>query len=733
MDTGKHIRGQAVIILQGIRNSYSQVFFSDNPLFGILLIVISFLVPISGISGLIGVVSGILIARLLNLDQTGISKGIYSYNILLATLPLGMFFEAGWVLWMVVILTSLLVLMVTVATRGVLLKYGLPYLSIPFLIGLWFVILASRQFTSLESSEYGVYTLNQLYQIGGFGWVNLHNWFDQLVLLPAWRTYFLSMGAIYFQYSVLAGVLISVGLLIYSRIAFILSLIGFFSAYLFYNIIGLEISSLDYLYIGFNYILTAIAVGGFYLVPSIRSIVWSIVLIPLVVIITVATGALFKTWDLSVYALPFNVVVILFLYVLKFRTKASVEMQEVVVQHNSPEKNLYAYQNYKHRFAPQTSVHFILPFWGSWKVSQGHSGKHTHKDDWRHAWDFVMVDSKGNQAKEGAIKPQDYYNYGKPVIAPASGIIEEVVEGIPENELGKMNLSNNWGNTIVIRHEDRVFSKLSHLKSGSILVQKGAYVTRGQALAECGNSGRSPEPHIHFQIQETPHIGSSTIEYPLSYYLVNDIKKKVLETFSIPQEDEIVSALEINTLLSEAMNWVPGQRFRYKYSDGGVSEIFDFEVKSTPFNETYLFCKQTKAKAFFKHDTQVFYFTHYSGARKSPLRFLYLSLYKVPLTYFDGLEIKDNLPVNQVFRGSKSVIQDFIAPFLQVLSAEFSIEYVSVDDELSPEEFSLRSKIIRKAFYQEASYWNFKISIKNEGLVKLTGSLDDRKIELSWV
>ena len=73
---------------------------------------------------------------------------------------------------------------------------------------------------------------------------------------------------------------------------------------------------------------------------------------------------------------------------MKFREKQGRHMQEVVVQHNAPEKNLYAYQNYKHRFAPQTSVHLILPFWGEWKVSQGHSGEHTHRDEWRHAWDL---------------------------------------------------------------------------------------------------------------------------------------------------------------------------------------------------------------------------------------------------------------------------------------------------------------------------------------------------------
>jgi murein DD-endopeptidase MepM/ murein hydrolase activator NlpD len=452
----------------------------------------------------------------------------------------------------------------------------------------------------------------------------------------------------------------------------------------------------------------------------------------LVVILTVAAGALFSTWDLSVYALPFNMVVILFLYVLKWRTKTGTGLQEVVVQQNSPEKNLYAYQNYQHRFAPQTSIHFILPFWGYWKVSQGHSGIHTHRDDWRHAWDFVMVGSRGNQSKEGATKPQDYYCYGKPVLAPASGIVEEVVEGIPDNEPGEMNLRSNWGNTIVIRHEDHVFSKLSHLKPGSILVQKGAYVHRGQAIGECGNSGRSPEPHLHFQIQATPYIGSATIEYPLSYFMVKKDRKLKLETFSIPNEGDELSALEINPLLSAAMTWVPGQRFTYTFTDSGNTEELEFEVRSTPFNETYLYCKKHHSRAYFKHDTQVFFFTHYSGSKKAPLRFLYLAMYKLPLIYIPGLTVKDNLPINQSFRGIKALVQDIMAPFALVLQSEFSLCYISVDDELDPTEILIKSSIIRKAFYQSAPFWKFDFSIGKNGLVNLKGSYKNREIVLQW-
>jgi urea transporter len=111
--------------------------------------------------------------------------------------------------------------------------------------------------------------------------------------------------------------LIALGILLYSRIAFSLSVIGFLLAWGFYRITGADILSLGYSYIGFNYILTSIALGGFFIIPSRWSYLWLIWLLPLVIVMTVSLQKLFTFFHLGVYALPFNVVVLTFLYVLK--------------------------------------------------------------------------------------------------------------------------------------------------------------------------------------------------------------------------------------------------------------------------------------------------------------------------------------------------------------------------------------------------------------------------------
>jgi len=348
--------------------------------------------------------------------------------------------------------------------EGVIGKYALPYLSIPFVLALWTITIATREFESLGVSQRGIYTLNDLYIIGGDPLVRLYQWWNDIAINVSVKSYFLSLGAIFFQFNVLSGIIIAIGLLIYSRIAFTLSLIGFYAAFLFYNIIGAEITEITYSYIGFNYILTSIAIGGFFIIPGRLSYLWVIILMPLVAILTISVSAILTIQQLPVYSLPFNIIVLLFLYILKLRKTKRDGLTEVIIQQNSPERNLYSFLNYKDRFNPEYNIPLKLPFYGEWTINQGHNGEYTHKEDWRHAWDFVIYDEENKTHKNSGDYREDYFCYDKSVLSSGDGTVEEVIDDIPDNKIGELNLTENWGNTIIIKHSDYIYSKLSHLK-----------------------------------------------------------------------------------------------------------------------------------------------------------------------------------------------------------------------------------------------------------------------------
>ena len=105
-----------------------------------------------------------------------------------------------------------------------------------------------------------------------------------------------------------------------------------------------------------------------------------------------------------------------------------------------------------------------LPIMGEWMVSQGYDGSMTHKGDWAKALDFVILDDELKTFRLPASEPSHFYAFNKPVLAPADGYVEEVIDYVEDNQIGKNNTAQNWGNTIIIRHTTGLFSKLSHLK-----------------------------------------------------------------------------------------------------------------------------------------------------------------------------------------------------------------------------------------------------------------------------
>lgn len=151
-----------------------------------------------------------------------------------------------------------------------------------------------------------------------------------------------------------------------------------------------------------------------------------------------------------------------------------------------------------------------LPFSGQWRVAWGGDTKalNQHHDvpNQRYAFDFLQIDDNGKTHRKGGRHNEDYYAFGQKVLAPADGVVTDVIRGVRDNAPGTMNPYMGLGNTVIIQHADYEVSVLAHFKQDSIMVAAGDRVTRGQVLGLCGNSGNSSEPHIHYHLQNTPVI-----------------------------------------------------------------------------------------------------------------------------------------------------------------------------------------------------------------------------------
>ena len=136
-------------ILPAMLNSYSVIFFFNNRWLAAVLMVVTFFNFFAGLSGLVAVLVTVFLANSMGFDKIQLKKGLYSFNALLAGLGMGTFFDPGFVYFSLLLLAALVSLILSVTLGSWLGKYGLPHLSIPFVITFWFIVLPSAQFENL--------------------------------------------------------------------------------------------------------------------------------------------------------------------------------------------------------------------------------------------------------------------------------------------------------------------------------------------------------------------------------------------------------------------------------------------------------------------------------------------------------------------------------------------------------------------------------------------------------
>ena len=712
-------------IFKSVLNSYGMLFFTQQSFFSWLVLAISFFIPQSGLAGLIAVFTSVITSRLLGFDTNQIKSGLYSYSALLFGLGFAANFQWGNAFLLLLIIGSVLTMLFSVAISSKLNAKNIPGLSLAFIFTTWIVLLASKQFGYMGLTQRNLYWVNETYAIGGTTLLNFVQALENLQLAPYISGFFRSMSAIIFQGNILAGILLSLGLLINSRISFILAITGYSIAILFnYLMGGFKTGDLSYYNMGTNFILVAIALGGFYLIPSVRSFLWTLITVPISYLLVVGLGTITYSFGLPVFSLPFCMIVILFLYCLQLR-KNPGRIVTTPIQYYSPEINLYRYLNGKERLYNRYYQQLSLPVLGEWMISQGYDGTITHKGEWSKAIDFVILDEQMKTFQLPGNTPENFYCFNKPVIAPADGIVIEIIDYIEDNEIGKNNTTQNWGNTIIIKHAPNLFSKLSHLKQYSVKVKKDCFVRKGDIIALCGNSGRSPEPHLHFQLQTTPHIGSKTLHYPLSNFYSRKENQLSFNNISVPEEGSFVSNVMSNLQMQEAYSFQPG--FIMKVEAPGMEDE-EWEVFTDEYNETYFYCKEQQAIAYFFCNGNVFYFTNFIGNKKSLLYYFYVAAYKILLSTENNISVEDSYPISLFSNSITRWMQDLLSPFFIFIKLDYESKAIGEDNFLGGGKTTINSQQSYQMFGKRRNMSSAVINIEKNKIISFSLQLKNKTI-----
>ena len=217
-----------------------------------------------------------------------------------------------------------------------------------------------------------------------------------------------------------------------------------------------------------------------------------------------------------------------------------------------------------------------LPFEGRWLVRNSPARRvPSHGTDLlagRYAIDFVGVDERRRTAGRRVWRTllstepaQRFFSYGRPILAPADGVVVHVHDGELDHDgrrsqlalvpyaLGqaarlRQGVAAVAGNHVIIavRGGD-AFVALAHLRTGSIGVTVGQQVSAGQPVAGCGNSGNSTQPHVHLQVMDGPDP-SLARGVPLAFRRFREwprgaTRRSAVRESAVPGEGSVVESL----------------------------------------------------------------------------------------------------------------------------------------------------------------------------------------------
>jgi murein DD-endopeptidase MepM/ murein hydrolase activator NlpD len=162
----------------------------------------------------------------------------------------------------------------------------------------------------------------------------------------------------------------------------------------------------------------------------------------------------------------------------------------------------------------RNSSKLILPFKGEWTVFWGGDTKelnyHVKSEAQKNAFDMMITDEKGKTFKTDGRTNEDFYAFGKNLIAPCDAEVALVVDGVKDNKPGEMNPIYIPGNTVILKTVNNEYLFFAHFKQHSIVVKQGQKIKQGDVLGQCGNSGNSSEAHLHFHIQNIEDMNQAT-------------------------------------------------------------------------------------------------------------------------------------------------------------------------------------------------------------------------------
>jgi len=641
--------------LDAILHAYSILFFTQKRWLGACLLLSTFVLPEFAGLGLVSVLIALFAGCFLGFNKASLRNGSLLFNSLLVGMTVA--YLQGYQeiesshLWMLVITASLLALFVSVMMNSMVYNLtGLPAMSLPFVLvsmALFFLFFSLNWMPVVASPP--EYLIAEPEHMGV--WL---------------KTFFQSFGALLFIPHAGVGIVLFIALLVHSRLAGIYAALGFLAGVWFLAGFGYDIEQESLAWVSFNFILTGVALGGGFFVPSRSSLSLVVLGSFFCAAIAIAVRVFLLHFNIPPLALPFNLVVLMMVYALRLRTEVR-SLHAAPIPGGSPEKNFRKFTSDRIRFCDAELPILHLPFSGDRVITQGVDGGITHREAWKFALDFEVEDLDGVKSEPAqSDQLEDYYTFGSPVLSPCNGQVVKVVCDVDDNAIGESNLQNNWGNLVIIRTDSGLFVKLCHFKKEAIQVEIGDHVVTGAMLGSCGNSGRSPYPHLHMQLQLSDEIGAATIPFRLINYRIHQEGEWQFIRHGLPDQGTRIGAVQVDRELASCFEQLMDREWVYQIEvEGGTTRETIFTSLDAWGNLIFQ-SRETGACLSTRVIDDVFTILDVRGSRKSILLMAWPAMQRIPIARGAEVHWTEEADFSVLAHPAQRVAKDLIDPFIGV-------------------------------------------------------------------
>ena len=571
---------------------------------------------------------GSLIAKVMHLPAAMRKDGTLLYNVFLSALAVawitrGSALAAPAIWGMLGVVTVYTLLLSAALWHWFPLRAGLPPLSVAFIVAFGTLLTFFPHWAAATT----------LLDMGLP---------DEPALPFVAAAFFRSMGTILFLPNVWAGIAVTLAILVWSRVAMINAIAGYAGGIIIVKL--LEACGLEWLgwFAGHNYLLAGMALGAVYFVPSWSSLALAFIAGSVAALHVAAVQHFLRGSGWEYLPLPYLLTIWSMLCCLRLREKSGSLLPTVGTFEN-PEAAAAALALANARFPHRNDTHVLLPTAREVTVTQGFDDKLSHRGDWKHALDFEVHDAADNACPPGCDDDLTrYYTQGVEIRAPGAGEIIRVIDGVADNAPGGCNFAQNWGNHLILRLDYGGIIKLAHFMKHGILVKAGQRIGAGDLLGYCGNSGRSPVPHIHLHTQGSTETGAPTTPFCLTNFFTRTATSVRWNFASVPKVGaRIAPATVSTTVLGTLAHLAPGQATYRIHTSHSSHHSHPESIRTTLDESGRYVLSSGKATLTAVLGLSALQITQ-SRTRASPLlRLLSFAMPTVPFAYQSGMNWED--------------------------------------------------------------------------------------------